>query len=73
MEKQKHPIFSKEWLKEMDARATKCRQEQGSPEVTTGYRPGRRCDRRLEGRHARRTGPDHRRDRERVAEDVRKA
>lgn len=42
MEKQKHPVFSKEWLKEMDARATKCRQEQGSPEVTTGYYAARK-------------------------------
>ena len=42
MDKQKHPIFSKEWLKAMDERATKCRQEQGGAEVTTGYYAARK-------------------------------
>ena len=29
--------FSPAWLKAMDEKARKCKQEQGGPEVTTGY------------------------------------
>lgn len=35
-------IFSPEWLKKLDDRARKCRQEDGGPEVTVGYYAARK-------------------------------